>query len=66
MCLKETFIFLKGGYKLQLCIRADYVTLGEQLIGTTLSIYAHAFQKSRAEALEAVANVLDNRRKKSG
>lgn len=35
MCLKETFIFLKGGYKLQLCIRADYVTLGDVLIGTT-------------------------------
>ena len=26
---------MKGGYKLQLCIRADYVTLGDVLIGTT-------------------------------
>lgn len=41
-------------------------TLGHAQVGTTLSVYAHAFQKSRAEALEAVANVLDNRRKKSG
>lgn len=41
-------------------------TLGHSKTTTTLSIYAHAFQKSRAEALEAVANVLDSRRKKSG
>lgn len=41
-------------------------TLGHSKTTTTLNIYAHAFQKARAEALEAVANVLDNRRKKSG
>lgn len=41
-------------------------TLGHSQTTTTLNIYAHAFQKARAEALEAVANVLDNRRKKSG
>lgn len=41
-------------------------TLGHAQTTTTLNIYAHAFQKSRAEALEAVANALDNRRKKSG
>lgn len=41
-------------------------TLGHAQVSTTLNIYAHAFQKARAEALEAVANVLDNRRKKSG
>lgn len=41
-------------------------TLGHAQTTTTLNIYAHAFQKARAEALEAVANVLDNRRKKSG
>lgn len=41
-------------------------TLGHSKTTTTLSIYAHAFQKARAEALEAVANALDNRRKKSG
>ena len=40
--------------------------LGHSKTTTTLNIYAHAFQKARAEALEAVANVLDNRRKKSG
>lgn len=40
-------------------------TLGHSKTTTTLNIYAHAFQKARAEALEAVANVLDNRRKKS-
>ncbi len=49
---------------------ADVVTvssaLGHSQTTTTLSVYAHAFQKARAEALEAVANVLDNRRKKSG
>lgn len=41
-------------------------TLGHAQTTTTLNIYAHAFQKARAEALAAVANVLDNRRKKSG
>ena len=41
-------------------------TLGHSKTTTTLNIYAHAFQKARAEELEAVANVLDNRRKKSG
>lgn len=41
-------------------------TLGHAQTATTLSVYAHAFQKARAQALEAVANVLDNRRKKSG
>lgn len=41
-------------------------TLGHAQTTTTLNIYAHAFQKARAEALGAVANVLDNRRKKSG
>lgn len=49
---------------------ADVVTvssaLGHSETTTTLNIYAHAFQKARAEAFEAVANVLDNRRKKSG
>lgn len=49
---------------------ADVVTvssaLGHSKTTTTLTVYAHAFQKARAEALEAVANVLDNRRKKSG
>lgn len=41
-------------------------TLGHSQVSTTANIYCHAFQKARAEALEAVANVLDNRRKKSG
>ena len=41
-------------------------TLGHSQVSTTANVYAHAFQKARAEALEAVANVLDNRRKKSG
>lgn len=41
-------------------------TLGHSKTTTTLNIYAHAFQKARAEALAAVADVLDNRRKKSG
>lgn len=41
-------------------------TLGHAQTTTTLNIYAHAFQKARAQALEAVANALDNRRKKSG
>lgn len=41
-------------------------TLGHAQTATTLSVYAHAFQKSRAQALAAVADVLDNRRKKSG
>lgn len=41
-------------------------TLGHAQTTTTLNIYAHAFQKARAEALAAVADVLDNRRKRSG
>lgn len=41
-------------------------TLGHAQTTTTLNVYAHAFQEARAAALEAVANVLDNRRKKSG
>lgn len=41
-------------------------TLGHAQTTTTLNIYTHAFQKARAEALAAVANALDNRRKKSG
>ena len=38
--------------------------LGHSVIGTTTSIYCHTFQQAQARAGDAIANVLDFKKKK--